>query len=248
MPFVSVIMPYFKKELYVEDSIKSILSQSYKDFEIIIIDDESSEQSSKVLKNILQLDSRIKLISNKKNLGAGKSRNEGIKFAKGELIAFCDCDDLWKQSKLEIQLRFMNENNINFSFTGYELINFKGYNIGYRKAEKILDFEKLKKSCDIGLSTVVLKRYLLDDKNFQFAELKTKEDYVLWLKLAKNKIKFYGLNESLSYWRKSKDSLSSYTFQKLIDGYKVYRIYLNYGRLKSLICLMRLSINYILKK
>ena len=83
MPFVSVIMPYFKKELYVEDSIKSILSQSYKDFEIIIIDDESSEQSSKVLKNILQLDSRIKLISNKKNLGAGKSRNEGIKFAKG---------------------------------------------------------------------------------------------------------------------------------------------------------------------
>jgi len=180
-------MPYYKKESYIEDSVKSILSQSYQNFEIIIVDDELSDRSSEILKNILKLDDRIKLIANKKNLGAGKSRNEGIKFAKGDYIAFCDCDDLWKQSKLEIQLKFMKESHADFSFTGYEIINDNGKNIGYRKAEKMLDFEKLKLSCDIGLSTVVLKKNLLDNKNYEFAELKTKEDYVLWLKLAKKK-------------------------------------------------------------
>ena len=187
MFFVSIIMPYYKKESYIEDSVKSILSQSYQNFEIIIVDDELSDRSSEILKNILKLDDRIKLIANKKNLGAGKSRNEGIKFAKGDYIAFCDCDDLWKQSKLEIQLKFMKESHADFSFTGYEIINDNGKNIGYRKAEKMLDFEKLKLSCDIGLSTVVLKKNLLDNKNYEFAELKTKEDYVLWLKFAKKK-------------------------------------------------------------
>ncbi len=247
MSLVSIIMPYFKKESYIEDSIKSILSQSYQHFEIILVDDEISDQSSKVLKNILKLDGRIKLIVNKKNLGAGQSRNEGIKIAKGEYIAFCDCDDLWKKLKLEIQLKFMKESNAEFSYTGYEIITDSGENIGYRKAEKILDFEKLRRSCDIGLSTVILSKNLLDNKNYEFADLKTKEDYVLWLKLAKNQIKLFGLNENLSYWRKSKNSLSSSTFQKLFDGYKVYRIYFNYGRLRSLVYLMILSINYVLK-
>jgi teichuronic acid biosynthesis glycosyltransferase TuaG len=247
MSFVSVIMPYFKKESYIEESIKSILSQSYQNFEILIIDDEISDQSSKILKNILNLDKRIKLIVNKKNLGAGKSRNEGIKLAKGKYIAFCDCDDLWQASKLETQIKFMNDTNISFSFTGYEIIGNNGKKIGYRKAEKIIDFKKLKRSCDIGLSTVILKKSLLNDNDCEFAELKTKEDYVFWLKLAKKNIMLFGLNKNLSYWRKSKNSLSSSTFQKLVDGYKVYRIYLNYGKIKSLIYLIILSINYILK-
>ena len=141
----------------------------------------------------------------------------------------------------------MNDTNISFSFTGYEIIGNNGKKIGYRKAEKIIDFKKLKRSCDIGLSTVILKKSLLNDNDCEFAELKTKEDYVFWLKLAKKNIMLFGLNKNLSYWRKSKNSLSSSTFQKLVDGYKVYRIYLNYGKIKSLIYLIILSINYILK-
>ena len=96
MSFVSVIMPYFKKEKFIKNSVLSILNQSYKNLEIIIIDDEISSKSHKILSSISNLDKRIKIIINKKNLGAGESRNQGIKFAKGEYLAFCDLM-IWKK-------------------------------------------------------------------------------------------------------------------------------------------------------
>ncbi len=241
-------MPYYKKKFYVEDSIKSILSQSYQNFEIILINDEAEVQNNEFLKKIQNLDPRIKLIVNKKNLGAGESRNKAITYAKGDYIAFCDCDDLWKKTKLENQLKFMSNYKVDFSFTGYEIIDVKGKIIGSRKAEKIIDYNKLKRSCDIGLSTVILKKKFFENKKFQFANLKTKEDYVLWIKLAENKVRMFGLDEPLGSWRKSKESLSSSTLQKLSDGYKVYRIYLKYNVIKSLVYLFILSINFLLKK
>ena len=246
MPLVSIIMPYFKKELYIEESIKSILNQSYQNFEIILINDDIENTS--FIEKISKLDRRVKLIHNNKNLGAGQSRNNGIKISNGEYIAFCDCDDLWKKNKLELQLRFMREQNLNFSFTSYEIIDENANFIGIRKAPNNIDFEKLRNSCDIGLSTVIIKKKIFDKSKYQFANLKTKEDYVLWMKLAKDKIKIMGFNQNLTSWRKNKNSLSSSTFQKLIDGYSVYRIYLGYGRLKSLFFLTVLSINFILKK
>ncbi len=248
MSLVSIIMPYYKKENFIKSSVISLLNQTYQNFEIIIIDDEASKDSSKILNEIKTLDSRIKLIANKSNIGAGLSRNKAIKNSKGELIAFCDCDDLWKSSKLQIQLSFMKKHNLDFSFTSYEIINEVGEVIGERKAKKVINFQNLIKSCDIGLSTVILNRkFFLNDK-FQFAKLKTKEDFVLWLELAKNEVKMLGIEDNLSCWRKCKNSLSSYTFQKLLDGYKVYRVHLNYGRLKSFVYLLLLSINFIIKK
>ena len=104
------------------------------------------------------LDSRIKLFTNEKNLGAGETRNKAIRISKGEYIAFCDCDDLWKSSKLEIQLQHMKKLNLDFSFTAYEIIDENKRVISSRKAENIINFEKLRNSCDIGLSTVILKR------------------------------------------------------------------------------------------
>lgn len=97
MKLVSVIMPYFKKEKYFEQSLNSVLSQTYKNFEVIIIDDELSLKSKNLLSKVSQIDERIKIISNPINSGAGFSRNNGIKFSNGEFIAFCDCDDLWKK-------------------------------------------------------------------------------------------------------------------------------------------------------
>ena len=158
MSLVSIIMPYYKKKFYVEDSIKSILSQSYQNFEIILINDEAEVQNNEFLKKIQNLDPRIKLIVNEKNLGAGESRNKAITYAKGDYIAFCDCDDLWKKTKLENQLKFMSNYKVDFSFTGFEIIDVKGKIIGSRKAEKIIDYNELKRSCDIGLSTVILKK------------------------------------------------------------------------------------------
>ena len=244
---VSIIMPYYKKKKFIENSIRSILNQTYQNFQIIIVDDELSIESSEVLKRIHKLDNRIKIINNPRNLGAGESRNIGIEIASGEFIAFCDCDDLWKESKLEKQIKFMKKTDSDLSFTAYEIVDEIGLKIGYRKAKDILIFNDLLKSCDIGLSTVILKKELFKNIYYKFANLKTKEDYVLWLNMAQDGKIFRGLNEYLSSWRKSKNSLSSSVLQKLEDGFQIYRVYLKYSIFKSLICLFVLSINSILR-
>ena len=238
-------MPYYKKEPYVKDTIQSILNQSHTDFEILLINDDI--ENKKFIKIISSLDNRIRLMHNDKNLGAGPSRNKAIKLSKGEYIAFCDCDDLWKKNKLELQLNFMNQFNLNFSFTSYDIIDENSNFIKIRKAPNYLNFKKLRKSCDIGLSTVIIKKKIFENNKYQFANLKTKEDYVLWIRLALDGVKLKGFEQSLTSWRKNKNSLSSSIIQKLIDGYKVYRIYLGYGILKSVFFLTVLSINFILK-
>ena len=245
---VSIIMPYYKKSSYVDETVNSILNQTFKEFEIIIVDDELSEDSSKVLSRIKQLDERINIIKNQKNLGAGQSRNNAINLCNGEYIAFCDCDDLWKSHKLKTQLEIMHKLNLEFSHTSYEIIDKKNSKIGYREAQENLSFLQLQKSCDIGLSTVILKKNLFENQKIRFGETKTKEDYILWLSLAKKNIMIFGIKDCLVSWRKSKGSLSSSTFQKFYDGYKVYKDHLNYSRIKSLYFLFVLSLNFILKR
>tara|TARA_Y100001970_G_scaffold234571_1_gene293040 strand:- start:3901 stop:4647 length:747 start_codon:yes stop_codon:yes gene_type:complete len=248
MPLVSIIMPYYKKENFIKKSIDSILKQSFKNFEIIIVDDEISDESNKTLKKIKRIDKRIKIIKNRKNLGAGQARNNGIKLARGKYIAFCDCDDLWKKNKLRHQLKFMKKLDVEFSFTSYGIINSQGNITKVINAKSKMDFESLVKSCDIGLSSVVLKKKIFKNLNLRFANTKTKEDYILWLKLAQKGIKMYGINKQLSFWRKLDFSLSSSILQKIFDGYRVYRTHLGYNIFKSLLCLLILSFNAFLKK
>ncbi len=243
---VSIIMPYFRKKKYVKQSIMSVLSQSYQNFELILIYDDYNSDELAFINQLIKLDNRIKLIVNKKNLGAGYSRNEGIKLSKGLYIAFLDGDDIWNKEKLSKQLDFMKKNNLSITHTSYEIINEDGKKIGERIA-KDMNFEKLIKSCDIGLSSVVALKKIFNDK-LKFPNLKTKEDFVLWLKITKNGLNINAIDEQLLEWRKSDSSLSSSTFRKLIDGYYVYKKYLNYGILKSIYCLFILSVNFLRKK
>jgi len=245
MFLVSIIMPYYKKELYVSESVQSILNQSYTNFELILVNDDTENKN--FINKISNFDQRIRLIHNDKNLGAGLSRNKAIVLSKGEYIAFCDSDDLWKKNKLELQLNFMKKFNLNFSFTSYDIIDENNKLIKIRKAPSFVDFKKLRNSCDIGLSTIIAKKNIFRDNKYQFSNLKTKEDYVLWLKFAQDGIEMKGFDQNLSSWRKTKNSLSSSIFQKLIDGYRVYREHLGYGIFKSLFYLIILSINFILK-
>ena len=193
------------------------------------------------------MDQRIFVYKNKINTGAGEARNFAIQFCSGYYISFCDADDFWEKDKIEKQINFMNDLDIDFSFTSYKVIDELDNIISFRKAKSHISYNELIKSCDIGLSTVMIKKNIFKNNDLRFANLKTKEDYVLWLRLAKNKISMHGMSENLVNWRKTKNSLSSSTYQKLIDGYKVYRIYLKFSRIKSLISLFVLSFNYILK-
>ena len=244
MSLVSIIIPYFKKKNHIRQTINSILNQRYKKFEILIIYDDSNLDELKFLRKNFSKEKKIKILVNKKNMGAGLSRNIGIKMSKGQYIAFIDADDLWKPSKLEKQIKFMKKGDINISHTSYSIIDEFNKKISVRKAKNIA-FDDLLKSCDIGLSTVVIKKNIL--KNNMFVNLKTKEDYVLWLRLSKKGHKFYALNNKLTLWRKTPDSLSSSTLQKLFDGYHVYNKYLKYNSLLSLIKLIQLSFNYLKK-
>jgi len=246
MDLVSIIMPYYKKKKYIELAVNSVIQQTYKNFELIIVYDDENKEDLNFLKKIIKKDQRIKLYINKKNLGAGRSRNKGIKLSKGSLIAFLDADDLWTRNKLKRQIFFMKKNLIDISHTSYHIINSDNKIIGSRSA-KDMNYKLLLNSCNIGLSTVIMKKEIITNK-IKFANINTKEDYVLWLKITLDNKKIFALKKNLTKWRKLNDSLSASKIQKLYDGYLVYRKYMNFNLLKSFIRLLLLSFKYGLKE
>ena len=247
MTLISVIVPYFKKKKFIKKTINSILSQTYKNLEIIIVYDDVNRTDLEFINNIRETDDRIKLIINKKTLGAGRSRNIGIKKAKGKYIAFLDADDLWKKNKIKLQLNYMIKNNLEISHTDYEILSINKQKKKIIKAKTFKDYKKLLISCDIGLSTVMMNRDLIS-RTCKFPKLKTKEDFVLWLLILKRNIKIGGLNKNLTKWRKLDNSLSSSIFQRLKDGFTLYNDYMKFSILKSFLYLLILSVNSYKKK
>ena len=245
MSLVSVIIPYYRKKQYISRTLKSVINQSYKKLEIIIIYDDDNKEELKFLKQITLKDRRIKILVNKKNLGVGLSRNKGIKKSRGEYIAFLDADDLWLKDKIKNQISFMKRKEITFSHTSYSIVDSQNIIISKRNAKNFLRLNDLIKSCDIGLSTVMIKKNHL--KTNKFPNLKTKEDFVLWLKLLSKNVKIYGIDKNLVQWNKTKNSLSSSLIQKLLDGFKVYNYYMKFNFLKSFYYLFLLSLNYLKK-
>ena len=243
---VSVIIPYYRKKNFFLKAFNSAYKQSYTNKEIIIIYDDPEKRDLNYIKKVTNKKKNVRIYINKFNLGAGRSRNKGLKKSKGDFIAFLDSDDLWHKNKLKVQIEYMKKNKFFFSFTSYQIIAEDNKIIGYRKAQKELIYKDLIHSCDIGLSTVILKKSLIN-KTILFPDLKTKEDYVLWLLISKKKIKLHGLKKNLVSWRKTRNSLSSNTAQKLIDGFRVYHKYMRYNIIKSLIYLLILSFNYLKK-
>ena len=246
MNLVSVIIPYYRKKEFILKSVNSVLKQSYKNFEIIIIYDDREKEDLDLIKKIVSIDKRIKLIINEKSLGAGLSRNRGIKKAKGDFISFIDSDDLWERKKLELQIKFMKKNNYSISHTSYNIIDIDNNLLAKRTAKNFFNVSELLKSCDIGLSSVIVRREILIGECL-FVSLKTKEDFVLWLNILKKNFKIGGLRKNLMYWRKLDKSLSTSTIQKLFDGYSVYYRYMKFNWVKSLYYLIILSLNYLKK-
>ena len=245
---VSVIIPYYKKRNFVKETVVSVLNQSYDSLEILIIYDDTNLNDLEFLQEISKLDNRIKIINNNKRLGAGLSRNKGIEQSNGKYVAFIDADDTWAPDKLKNQISFMKKNNYQISHTSYFIINEKKEVIGQRKARDLLSINEILKSCDIGLSTVIIEKKVITKSKTKFPKLVTKEDFVFWLSLLKKNNKFYAYDSNLTNWTDSKNSLSSSTIQKLFDGFKVYNHYMNFNVIKSVYYLLCLSMNYLKKK
>ena len=246
MDLVSVIIPYFKKIKFIDKSVSSVLEQTYSNIEIIIIYDDIDKFELDYLVNKYKSNNKIKILVNEKNLGAGLSRNKGIEFSSGKYICFLDADDYWKKEKVENQINFMKKKNIDISHTSYTVINEKDKFIKERKARSFSNYKEILTSCDIGLSTVALDKKIISEK-IKFGDLKTKEDFVLWLTILQENIVISGLDQNLSFWRKTNNSLSSSVIQKLIDGFRVYNKHLNFNFFKSFYLLICLSLNYLKK-
>tara|TARA_B110000971_G_scaffold42335_2_gene41605 strand:+ start:1430 stop:2176 length:747 start_codon:yes stop_codon:yes gene_type:complete len=242
---VSVIIPYYKKKNYIKKCLESVYNQSYKNFEVIIIYDDTDLSDIYFLKKLIKKNYKVRILINKKNLGAGLSRNKGILSARGKFLAFLDADDHWKRTKLSYQIKFMIKNKVDFTFTSYCIIDANSNKIKEIRAKKYLSYKNLINSCDIGLSTVVLRKSIL--KNLKFPNLNTKEDYVLWLNISKKR-KLFGIDKVLTFWTKTKGSLSSAYFQKIKDAFSVYKNHMKYGIVKSIFFTIILSKNFIKKR
>ena len=240
---ISIIIPYYKKKLFISKTIKTILSQSYKNFEIIIIYDDTDLLEFKYLYKISKKDRRIRIIKNKKNLGVSRSRNIGIKKSRGKYIAFIDADDIWKKNKLEIQLQEMEKNKHMISHTEYEIINKDNNSVGYMPIKESLKYNDLIYSCDIGLSTVMINSKI--KSKIKFPNITTKEDFILWLRLSKI-YNIHGIKKNLASWRKNNLSLD-YTIRKFRDAFEVYSKYEKFNFLKASLFVVLLSLNFIKK-
>ena len=253
MSLVTIIIPYKNNLKYLFLALESVFFQSYKKFKIIIIyDDENKSDLLQIKKfvfrNKIIRKYSIKILINKKNIGAGESRNLGIKLSKTKYIAFLDSDDVWHKDKLKFQVNYMINDRTLISHTSYNIIDESGKKISLRKSKNKLYLKDILNSCDIGLSTVMIDLKFLKKNNLKFPKIKTKEDYVLWLKILKKIPYIKGINKNLTDYRKRKDSLSSNIFTSIINGFKVYKNYMKMGYIESIYRLIILSINFLKKK
>lgn len=218
---VSIIMPVYNGEHYLEKSINSIKEQSFKNWELIIIDDHSTDNSFAIAKSYTN--ENIKLLKTTKyRSGAAKARNIGISNATKRFIAFLDCDDFWTNDKLEKQLNLLIKEQANFCYGAYNIFDSESNKIiGKFTPKKNINYKTLLKSCDIGCLTAIYDTKHLGKCYFPDT---VKEDYALWLKIAKNKdIKFISCNDIIAYYRVSPNSLSSNKLKEVKRQYHIYR-------------------------
>jgi teichuronic acid biosynthesis glycosyltransferase TuaG len=242
-PLISIIMPAYNSEKTIRESIKSIINQSYTNWELLIIDNCSADRTYKIIEEYLD-DKRIHYIKNDNNYGVAFSRNVAIKKAKGEYIAFLDSDDLWSKFKLEKQLHFMKKNNYQFTFTSNYIITEDNKIIETYHCPMQLDYKQLLKYNAIHTLTVMVKASILKENLMPNIN---DEDYATWLLIMKKGVIGYGMPEKLSYFRVTKGSMNSNKLKTLIRAYIVYRRGLNFSCLHSLFCLGRF-VFYTIKK
>ena len=227
---VSIIMPSYNTAQYIGESIKSVISQTYSNWELIIVDDCSTDNTDEVVGGFQ--DNRIKYIKNEKNSGAAVSRNRALREVKGEWIAFLDSDDLWFPQKLEKQLGFMKENGCYFSCTRRATIGEDGKELGtYVTSPKHVTKRGMLIYCWPGCSSVMY--HVPTVGLIQIADLKKNNDYAMWLKVIK-KTDFYYLDDCLELYRVRKQSISHDKFSKLLKShYLLFHQGENMGILKS---------------
>ena len=229
---VSIIIPSYNSEQFIAITIRSVINQTYKDWELIIVDDASADNTCNIVLDFCQKDKRIKLIKELKNCGTGVARNTAIKVAQGNYIAFLDSDDIWKPNKLEKQLAVMKSSKAAICFSSYELINEQGETLNKLvEALPKLSYQKQLKCNYIGNLTGIYNANMLG--KIYMPEIKKRQDWIMWLSAIKKGGPALGIKESLAYYRVRKDSISSNKLNLITYNFNVYRKALGFGFIKS---------------
>lgn len=218
-------MPTYNSELFIKESIKSIQEQTHINWELLITDDCSTDNTISVIHSIQKTEKRIKLFQLSENRGSGYSRNNSIKMAQGEYIAFCDSDDIWLNNKLEAQLHFMLLKNFEFTFTNLSFINESSVIIKNRLSfiKEEVWYSDLLHNNYIPTSTVIISKELIS--NYKFPNYRKKQDYILWLAILKkeNTAARY-FDKTLTLYRKHKDQTTNNKLKLITLHYEILRV------------------------
>lgn len=245
---VSIVMPYYNAEKHIKETVESIINQSYKNWELIIVDDCSpSPKTFEVLNEILTMDSRIKVMKTEKNGGAGLARNVGINAAKGQYLAFCDSDDWWYPTKLEEQLKFMKDNNFPFTCTWYEDTNERLEPYYTMRQKDKQSYKDMIAGCNIGTPGVIIDIHKLGKK--EMPNLRRAEDWGLWMMYLKDTKYLYTYPKALWKYRHVPGSETSNKWKQMKAVVTMYQQVLSMTPIESwFTCLFIFLPNNVLKK
>ncbi len=245
--FVSIITPVFNSENYLEETINSVLNQTYQNWELIIIDDCSTDNSVDIINKFLKNDSRIKFISLNKNSGVASARNSGIEVAKGRFIAFLDSDDIWDENKLEYQLSLMIKNDYALTYTAYRKINNENNVIAKHipVKETGLRYKDLLKHNEIGFLSAIYDSDKIGKQNFLN---QGHEDYSFWLNILKKGFTAWGINKVLASYRVHSNGISSNKLKAITFTWNIYRNVEKLSLFDSIYYFIMYSINSSLKR
>lgn len=248
-PLVSIITPAYNCMNFLPDTIRSIQNQTYNNWEHIIVDDASSDNTKIIIQEYAKKDSRIRYIFMSKNLGVAVARNTGIMESKGKYIAFLDSDDLWKPEKLSVHINYMEKNNVQFTYSNYDIMNENGLYIKEIIAKERIDYRNLLYYNIIGCLTVVIDSNVMKKNKMPLIK---HEDYAAWLNILRCDLPYaYNVGETLASYRKLSTSVSSNKYKTLKWTWNIYRNNQDMSLLNSLIHMLTFilftSLKYIRK-
>ena len=218
---VSIITPSYKSERFISQTIESVLAQTYQNWEMIIVDDVSPDDSNEIIEEYCKKDSRIKLIKLEINSGPAVARNTGIELAEGKYIAFLDSDDIWLPKKLEKQIQFMKNSNVLLCYSSYLTIDENSEEVNIFTIPKTkVSYKELLKTCIIGNLTAI---YDAEQIGKTYMENIGHEDYTLWLEILKKIDYAHGIKEPLAKYRVSRKSVSGNKVKSAMWQWKIYR-------------------------
>ena len=246
---VSIVIPVYNAEKYLDETINTFLNQTYKNWEAIFVDDCSTDNSREIINKYRKKDKRIYYYCQKNNGGPALARNKGVELAKGHFFCYMDADDLWQKNKLEKQIKFMKEKKCAFSYTSYEYATEEGIPTGKKViAKKTLSYKQAIKNNVISTITVMFDLRIINKNLIKMPDIKYVEDTATWWKILRNGYIAYGIPDVFSFYRRMKNSQSSNKLRTQKPLWFLYRKVEKLGMIESAYCMFWKNLHAIMRR